>query len=83
MTEFESWNKLRGIDFRIRFSPPKQFEAYIEQEREDSWEAALRWVLDEYKVAREGFDLGLWEMIMEELDATTKERPRSGLNFSS
>ena len=45
MKEFESWNKLRGVDFRIRFSPPRQFEAYIEHEREDAWEAALEWAL--------------------------------------
>jgi hypothetical protein len=82
MNEFESWNKLRGIDFRVRFSPPKQFEAYIEQEREDAWEAALKRAKSRIDYANAGNDLIDW-IFEEELDATTKERPRSGLRFSS
>jgi hypothetical protein len=47
MKQFEKWNKLRGIDFRIRFSSPKQFEVYIEQERRASWTAALKQMQEE------------------------------------
>ena len=83
MTEFENWNKLRGIDFRIRFSPPKQFEAYIEQEWEDSWEAALKLVKSRIEYANAGNDMIDWIFEEELEDATTKERPRSGLRFSS
>ena len=80
MKEFDNWNKLRGVDFRIRFSPPKQFEAYIEQEREDTWEEALKWALLTGSLAI------IVQELKEELyktDGTSKERPRSGLRFSS
>lgn len=43
MKEFEKFNSKRGIDHRMRFSGATQFRAYIEQEREDTWEAALGW----------------------------------------
>lgn len=93
MTEFENWNKLRGIDFRMRFSTPRQFEAYIEQEREDSYAAALEWALSIFNSNIYSSDntddmskvVDIYSMIKEELDynATTEERPRSGLRFSS
>lgn len=45
MKEFETFNRKRGIDHRMRFSSAAQFRAYIEQEREDTWKAALEWML--------------------------------------
>lgn len=68
MREFENWNKMRGIDFRMRYSPPKQFEAYIEQERQDAWENALIWALTR------DTDLNATELVYaieKELDAKT------------
>ena len=38
---------------------------------EMGWRAALKMVQDWYKDAREGFDLGLWDMIKEELNGKT------------
>lgn len=44
MKEFERFNSKRGIDCRIRYSGAAQFGAYVEQEREDTWKAALEMI---------------------------------------
>lgn len=39
-----------------------------------AWRAALEMVQDWYKEARDGFDLGLLDMIKKELDGTSEKR---------
>ena len=41
----------------MRFSGPTQFRAYIEQEREDTWRAALEFIQSLYKK----YDLKDWD----------------------
>ena len=58
MKEFEKFNGKRGIDHRMRFSGAAQFRAYIEQEREDTWKAALQWMLDDLDYSIEHKEIG-------------------------
>lgn len=62
MEQFEKWSRMTETTF------PKT----VYTERKKAWKAALGWVLTEYQKAREGFDLGLWDMIKKELNAKTQ-----------
>ena len=44
MQEFEKWNIEHPVDSRYRDTPINQFKAFIEEEREIVWRAALKWV---------------------------------------
>ena len=43
MKEFEKWNIEHPIDSRYRDTPIKQFKAFIKEEQEKAWRAALEW----------------------------------------
>jgi len=60
MIEFEKWWKEK---IKERSFP----RCVARQPCEDTWKAALEWIQDSYKFARDGFDLGLWDMIKKEL----------------
>lgn len=67
MKVFEEFNSKRGIDHRMRFSGAAQFRAYIEQEREDAWKAALEWI--KYEGVISDYELAS-KLIKDELDGS-------------
>ena len=68
MKEFDKWNSKQE---RIVPSDTGRLYTLIDHERKYAWRAALEMVQAWYKDAREGYDLGLWDMLKEELDGKT------------